>query len=86
MRGKQKLIYHYKFTQYDQNKNIIKNKYYLTRSDIMADNNITYTGITERLLCKVRQNARLYLDINISRINIPVYTYTQQNADLMISV
>lgn len=71
-RGKQTNIFHYQLIQTNEDNEIIKNKYYKTRSDILSDNNITYNGISERLLCN-RKNARKYLDIKIIKCNIPIY-------------
>ena len=74
-RGKQTNIFHYQLIQTNEDNEIIKNKYYKTRSDILSDNNITYNGISERLLCN-RKHARKYLDIKIIKCNIPVFTKT----------
>jgi hypothetical protein len=72
MRTNQKNIYHYHFVESDEDKKIIKDKYYITRKDILSDNEISYSGITERINRK-RKKPRMYKNITIYRVNIPVF-------------
>jgi len=84
-RGLQKNFYHFHYVEYGLNEykhNIIKSCFYKTRGEIMTDNRITSSGITERIN-QDRKHPRLYKNIYIERVNIPIYKKTKLEADTL---